>query len=189
MKFFAGAGLLSLRVQRRARFEAMYRAHCGAVRGFVHRRVPSEAADDVVSDVFVAAWRRLEHAPEDELPWLLGIARGVIANRRRGDARREALRGRLAAVAVVEVERAPEPRAGHGLREALVSLSERDQEVLRLVAWDGLDRARAARVMGVSASVFSLRLHRARRRLARALAERQSEGQRADDQSSLEVTR
>jgi RNA polymerase sigma-70 factor (ECF subfamily) len=166
----------------------MYRAHCGAVRAFVHRRVPPEAADDVVSDVFVAAWRRLEQAPQDELPWLLGIARGVMANRRRAEARQNALHERLAATAVIEVEPGPERRVGEsGLVRALASLSDRDQEVLRLVAWDGLDRARAARVLGISTSLFSLQLHRARRRLARALEAQAPAEQQADDQSSLEV--
>jgi DNA-directed RNA polymerase specialized sigma24 family protein len=84
----------------RARFEALYRAHCGAVRSFAHRRVSSAVADDVMADVFALAWRRLDKAPGDELSWLLGIARGVLANRRRCDARQQALRDRLAANAV-----------------------------------------------------------------------------------------
>ena len=92
----------------RARFEALYRAHCGAVRSFVHRRVRSAAADDVLAEVFVLAWRRLDEAPGDELPWLLGIARGVLANRRRGQARQQALRDRLAASAVAGPQDAPE---------------------------------------------------------------------------------
>lgn len=178
----------SFRVDARVRFEALYGAHCGAVRSFVHRRVSPATADDVVSDVFVTAWRRLSEAPEDEVTWLLGIARGVIANRRRGEARRQALHERLVATAVVEVDPGPERGASEsGLLGALASLSERDQELLRLVAWDGLDRARAAQVLGISASLFSLRLHRARRRLARALAGQETAEQRAGDQSSLEV--
>jgi RNA polymerase sigma-70 factor, ECF subfamily len=167
----------------------MYRAHCGAVRAFVHRRVPPEAADDVVSEVFVAAWRRLEQAPQDELPWLFGIARGVMANRRRAEARRNALHERLAANAVIEVAPGPERRVGEsGLLQALASLSERDQEVLRLVAWDGLDRARAAAVLGITTGLFSLQLHRARRRLARALAAQASGEQEAEGRSCLEVS-
>ena len=165
----------------------MYRTHCGAVRAFVRRRVPPEAADDVVSDVFVAAWRRLEQAPADQLPWLLSIARGVIANRRRSEARRQALHERMAATAFIEVEPGPDRRVSErGLARALASLSESDQEVLRLVAWEGLDRARAARVLGISTSLFSLRLHRARRRLARALAVETPDEQRPG-RSSLEV--
>ena len=53
---------------------------------------------------------------------------------------------------------------------ALGSLKRRDQEVLLLVGWDGLDRAQAATVLGITAVLFSVRLHRARRRLRRALA-------------------
>ncbi len=67
-------------------FEVLYQAHCGAVRSFVYRRVSPAAADDAVADVFVIAWRRLDEAPDDTLAWLLAITRGVLANRRRGEA-------------------------------------------------------------------------------------------------------
>jgi DNA-directed RNA polymerase specialized sigma24 family protein len=53
---------------------------------------------------------------------------------------------------------------------ALRSLSERDQELLLLVAWDGLEREQASIVLGVTRGAFAVRLHRARRRFARALA-------------------
>jgi DNA-directed RNA polymerase specialized sigma24 family protein len=56
------------------------------------------------------------------------------------------------------------------VRRALGSLSERDQELLLLVAWDRLEREQAAKVLGVRAGAFAVRLHRARRRFARALA-------------------
>lgn len=160
----------------RARFEALYRAHCGAVRSFVHRRVRSAAADDVVAEVFVVAWRRLDKAPGDELPWLLGIARGVLANRRRGDSRQQALRDRLAASTVAGAQDAPEGfDEDSALMRALGCLSRLDQEVLLLVAWDGLDRVQAARVLGITPGLFSVRLHRARRRLARLLASQERE--------------
>jgi DNA-directed RNA polymerase specialized sigma24 family protein len=142
-------------VGSRIRFEALYGAHCGAVRAFVHRRVAPEVADDVVSEVFVIAWRRLDQAPPDALPWLLGIARGVLANQRRGEARRLALHDRLAASAVARVEHGPGSSGGESeVIRALGSLSERDQELLLLVAWDGLDRAQAAGVLGQHERVF-----------------------------------
>lgn len=52
------------------------------------------------------------------------------------------------------------------LRAALASLSERDQEVLRLVAWDGLTPAQVAVVLGCTPVAARTRLHRARGRLA-----------------------
>jgi RNA polymerase sigma-70 factor (ECF subfamily) len=168
----------------------MYLAHGGAVRGYVHRRLPDRLADDVTADVFVVAWRRLSDAPDDSLPWLLGIARGAIANRRRIEARRAALDQRLRATSVPEGSVPFEERAAGSAQFALAfsGLRESDREILRRVAWDGLNRRDAARVLGVSPSVFSVRLHRARRRLQRALAA-PADASRAASRSSMEVTK
>jgi RNA polymerase sigma factor (sigma-70 family) len=168
-----------------ARFEALYRGHCDRIAAFVYRRTPAATADDVVAEVFLIAWRRLEEVPRDELAWLLRIARGVLANRRRGEGRRRALHERLLAHV------AGEERAGEDASEgdspvlrALACLGERDREVLLLVAWDGLDRGRAARVLGISPGAFAVRLHRARRRLATALAAMEDVERRAGERSS-----
>jgi RNA polymerase sigma factor (sigma-70 family) len=53
---------------------------------------------------------------------------------------------------------------------AFRSLSVGDQEVLSLVAWEELAPAEAAQVLGIPAARFSVRLHRARRRLRNRLA-------------------
>lgn len=137
---------------------------------YAARRVAPEAVQDVVSDTFLIAWRRHGELEGEPLPWLLGIARRVASTQRRGSARRDALRERLRA------ERAPEVLASVGdghdrrLSLALASLRERDQEALMLIAWDGLDHRTAATVMGCSTGSLTVRLHRARRRLAHALA-------------------
>jgi RNA polymerase sigma-70 factor (ECF subfamily) len=55
------------------------------------------------------------------------------------------------------------------LSRAWELLSDRDREVLALVAWEELSVAEAAAALGCSPPVFSVRLHRARRRLARLL--------------------
>jgi RNA polymerase sigma-70 factor (ECF subfamily) len=54
---------------------------------------------------------------------------------------------------------------------ALATLPAQAQEALRLTEWEQLDDATAARVAGCSTAAFKVRLHRARRRLARALAQ------------------
>lgn len=159
----------------RETFERLYREHAGRVKAYGLRRVGSEAAaDEVVSDVFLVAWRRLDSVPDDPLPWLLGVARNVVANRRRGERRMTALHGRIAAT-----ERAPvvDPSGPDDLLEgddlvvrALARLPERDRELLMLVAWEGLEPAGVARVLGISRGTANVRLHRARRRLATALA-------------------
>jgi RNA polymerase sigma-70 factor, ECF subfamily len=157
-------------VDDRARFEALFSAHAGAVLGFARRRLGAGEADDLVADVFLVAWRRLDDVPDDPLPWLLGVAHRVLANRRRGQRRAEALVSRL----VTEELAGAGPEAGGGLDvgvlRALGSLSEADQELLLLVAWEGLDREQLASTLGVASGALAVRLYRARRRFARALA-------------------
>ncbi len=47
---------------------------------------------------------------------------------------------------------------------ALDRLPLADQELLRLLAWDGLTQAEAGVVLGISANAVAIRLHRARKR-------------------------
>ena len=154
-----------------ARFDALYREHAGEVRRYVRRRWDTQSADDVVADVFVVAWRRLGDVPDDPLPWLLAVARRILANRRRGDARDHALRDRIRSeqLRAPAVGAADASQAHEVVWVALSTLSDRDREALLLVAWEGLSTARAARVVGVRANTFAARLYRARRRFARAL--------------------
>jgi RNA polymerase sigma-70 factor (ECF subfamily) len=156
---------------RSARFDALFAAHYGAVRAYIVRRAAGGQVEDALADTFLVAWRRLDAVPEDALPWLLGVARRVLANQRRGEARRAALIGRLAGA--LPHSRAAEP-AGDALGplgDALASLTAAERETLLLVAWEGLEPRRAARVVGCSPAAFRARLYRARRRLAAHLEE------------------
>jgi RNA polymerase sigma-70 factor (ECF subfamily) len=157
-------------VDPQARFEALYAAHNAAVRTYVRRRVDSQDADDVVADVFVIAWRRLRDVPEDPRPWLLGVARRVMANRWRGATRQAALQDRLTSERsrlAPPVSMTPQER---DVLRALSAMRENDRETLLLVAWEGLSPVQAAEVLGISPNTFSARLSRARRRFERALA-------------------
>lgn len=156
-------------------FERLYREHAGTIKAYALRRVGSEqAADEIVSDVFLVVWRRLEVVPDDALPWLLGVARNALANRRRAQRRGVALRTRIAGAEQRACAVPPDPgdlvdRASPVLA-ALAALSDRDRELLLLVAWEGLGPAQLAPVLGISHTAAKVRLHRARRRLAAALA-------------------
>jgi RNA polymerase sigma-70 factor, ECF subfamily len=153
---------------RQERFERLFREHADAVYRYAVRR-DAQAADDVVAEVFLVAWRRLDDVPAGaELPWLLGVARRTQANARRSSRRQTALAHRLEH----EVEPAAQPATELGdtkLHAALACLPARDQEVLMLVAWEGLDHSGVGQVMGCSRANVAVRLHRARRRLAREL--------------------
>jgi RNA polymerase sigma-70 factor, ECF subfamily len=152
------------------RHDALFAAHHDAVWRYAVRRVGDAGAEDVVAETFLVAWRRLDAIPEHELAWLLGVARKVIANQRRGQRRHASLAERLAREPVVPPESSEADVPAHAVLAALATLSERDQEVLRLVYWDGLDPSDAARALGCTAVALRVRLHRARNRMARALA-------------------
>jgi len=159
-------------MERRERFERLYGAHAGIVRRFARRRADAAEADDVVAEVFLAAWRRLDEVPADPVPWLLGMARGVLSNRRRGEDRHAALIARLMSEQLANAS----PRDSEldlGLVRALGSLSATDQELLLLVAWERLSSLQVAEVLGLRRGTVAVRLHRARRRLERALANEQ----------------
>ena len=125
-------------------FDALYAAHRDDIWRYLRRRAASEP-EDLTTEVFLVAWRRRDELPHAPLPWLYGVARKVLANHRRGGGRREALAERAGAHAR---RPAPDPAEAVGVRadlvRALAALSERDRELVLLVAWEGLSVAEAA---------------------------------------------
>jgi RNA polymerase sigma-70 factor (ECF subfamily) len=173
----------------RARFEAMYVAHAPAVRAYALRRIDAAVADDVLSEVFLVAWRRLDDVPAEPRLWLLGVARRVAANHRRSAARWLALHQQLGADRAVAgatagISGRPDGPAHVGDRHgadaeeslengavlhALAGLREGDRELLLLIGWDDLRPREAAAVLGLPAATVTMRLSRARKRFAAAL--------------------
>jgi RNA polymerase sigma-70 factor (ECF subfamily) len=152
-------------VEREIRFERLFDATYEPLLAYARRRVGGEA-EDVVADVLLIAWRRLDEIPEDAVGWLFGVARKVILGSRRVTRRRQAVIGRLFSQPVPFAPAAGDARP---MFRALGTLSERDREAILLVAWEGLDTDRAARAMGCSPAAFRVRLHRARGRLRERL--------------------
>ena len=157
------------------RFEALYTGSYQEISCYVRRRVPPDAADDVVAQVFTVAWRRFGQVPgppQDRL-WLFGVARNCAAEHHRAATRRLRLRTRLsqepAAVAHVPGPGGPDHDPGPVLA-ALASLKPRDREALQLVLWDELSHAEAAAVLGCTVNAFELRYRRARNRVRDAIA-------------------
>jgi len=153
---------------RRRRFKAITDEVFEPLQRYLRRRVSRDDADELLDDVLLTVWRRLPDVPmEAALPWCYGVARRAIANRRRGQRRQLNLIARLAA------QPPPAPvldEAGAGryplLAAALTHLTEADREVLRLWAWEQLEPREIAAVLGSTPNAISLRLSRAKRRLA-----------------------
>jgi RNA polymerase sigma-70 factor (ECF subfamily) len=157
------------------RFQALYAEHHARVYAYAVSRVGRQLADEVVSEVFLVAWRRLADVPAPALPWLLTVARNTACSQFRGSARQRSISAELRAW-VTEAELS-EPDVADEVSErlsvltALAALPEADRELLTLVAWHGLKPNEAARVVGCSTATYFVRLHRARRRLERAMAD------------------
>ncbi|HEV2811425.1 MAG TPA: sigma-70 family RNA polymerase sigma factor [Acidimicrobiales bacterium] len=158
----------------RERFELLYAAHYDRVLAYTLCRARVDAARDATAETFLVAWRRFTDVPDDPLPWLIGVARRCLADQRRSTSRRNALAVRLRMTTELPTAWDDDPADAVAERDQVVAamrrLSPGDGELLRLIAWDGLSSAQAAQSLRCSRATFAVRLHRARRRLAGALA-------------------
>lgn len=153
----------------RDRFTALFDRHRRQVYAYAVSRAGRSVADDIVSDTFLVAWRRLDAVPADPLPWLLGVARNIVHERHRVEAHQLGLLAQGEAAVEGDVAEVVAERSA--TLAALDSLSVADRELLTLVAWHGLSARAAAKVLGCATATFFVRLHRARGRFERALAE------------------
>jgi RNA polymerase sigma-70 factor (ECF subfamily) len=155
-------------------FGLLFERHARTIYNYCFRRVGSWAvAEDLVSIVFLEAWRRVDKQlpPGKELPWLFGIATNVIRNRRRAERRHAAA-----------LRRVPQPTPDPSFEDdsdrrvddeeligralSLVArLPRREQEVFALCAWSDLSYEDAAIALGLPVGTVRSRLSRARARL------------------------
>lgn len=155
-------------------FGMLFERHARTIYNFCFRRVGNWAtAEDLVSIVFLQAWRRLDKPlPKGkELPWLFGIATNVVRNRRRAERRHAAALKRVP-------QPSPDPSfaddsdqrvddeelMGRALR-LVARLPRREQEVFALCAWSELSYEDAAIALRIPVGTVRSRLSRARARL------------------------
>jgi RNA polymerase sigma-70 factor (ECF subfamily) len=159
--------------EMRARFEALAHGVTVPLHRYLLRRADADAVDDILAETLLVLWRRIEDVPgltagpvadpDAVLPWCYGVARGCLANARRAERRRLSLVERLTRTA----QRPQMVVTDHSdLQAALDRLNELDREVLLLWAWEGLAPRQIAEVSGLTANAVSIRLHRAKKKLA-----------------------
>jgi RNA polymerase sigma factor (sigma-70 family) len=161
-------------------FEFFYRRHVDRVMRFISGRVRG-AADvaDLTAATFVTVLTSASHYdPERGEPtaWLFGISARLIADAHRRHGREWAAVHRMGARRLLgadDIDRIEEgidaSRAHQAVLRAIDGLRPNAREALLLVSDEGLSPSEAARVVGVSAAAFRMRLTVARRALARAL--------------------
>ena len=160
-------------------FAELYDRHAAAIFRFVARRLGDQAAEDVIADTFLAAFRRRDRydlSRRDARPWLYGIAVNVIGKHRRAEVRllRALARTGVDPSADVDLERADDRIAAGSLRRqlafALAALPAEHRDVLLLVAWAELSYEEVALALQIPPGTVRSRLSRARRRVRGELA-------------------
>jgi RNA polymerase sigma-70 factor (ECF subfamily) len=138
---------------------------------YFERRVqPREDAADLLGEVMIQAWRRVDAVPSDlehRRMWLFTIAHNVLFNHVRTNRRRSALTERI------RQQLADEPTHDHSevaaLRDVVRRLPEGQRELVMLIHWDGFSIREAAELLGLNPSTARSRYAAAREALQRAL--------------------
>lgn len=162
-------------------FTELFERHAEAVWNYAYRLTGSWAeADDLLSVVFLTAWRRrrdLRLVRGSALPWLYVVTGNVCRSERRRLARLlQALPRLLVRDSTDHADRlAEQDAASHRLRLVLAAIDDlprSQREAVRLCLLGGTPVEDAARILGITAHSVNSRLHRARTRLHELTEER-----------------
>ena len=162
-----------------AEFEELYRETAPQLFGYLRRRKAVEPGD-IVAEVYAIAWRRRSDLPAPRLrrAWLYGTARRLLlAEGRKREQERTALMQASEQSAssswspsdryISGTNHPPERELEQTVAAALERLEPDDRELIRLVEWECLSPAEIAVALGIRPGTARVRLHRARRTLAK----------------------
>ncbi len=150
-------------------FTQLYHETARDILAYLLRRcATAEDAADALAETYATAWVKRDRIPHgtQARPWLFGVARNVMHRSHDQHTRANATARQLAAALTTAL-----PAIDTGLEtsgpvhEALTRLSAIDQEIVTLVAWDGLSPADVAEILQMSTNLVRVRLHRARAKL------------------------
>ena len=148
-----------------AAFIELFWRHGAAVHAYLARRTGREDADDLLSEVWLRAFKgrgSYDCRYPDARPWLYGIARNVLRAHWREAARPLAFTEEAAVDPWSDADRRLDAAAQvEMLRPTLATLSEDEREVLLLVVWEQLAPAEVAVTLGIPQGTARSRLHRA----------------------------
>jgi len=166
--------------QQPADFAVLFRRHAPAIQRYAERRLGAHAAEDVVAETFLVAFRQrrgYDVARPDARPWLYGIATNLIGRYRRAEIRQYRAFAATGTDPVLEPftdqvdARVSAGAATRRLAAALARLPAGQRDALLLVAWADLSYEQAALSLGVPVGTVRSRLSRARGSLRRWLGD------------------
>ena len=161
-------------------FAILVRRHAPALQRYVTRRIGAGAAEDVVAETFLVAFRqRAGYADDgrDCLPWLYGIATRLVHRHWRSESAQLRLLARTGTDPVTEsfTDRVDATvcatAAKARMAGALAKLPAGQRDALLMYAWAGLSYEQIATATGVALGTVQSRISRARQRLRRQLAD------------------
>jgi RNA polymerase sigma factor (sigma-70 family) len=174
------AEVLAAAVTDPDRFAVLYDRYAQQLYAYARRRLGHEIAQDVIAETFIAAFKaraRYQHTRPDAKAWLYSILTKQIALHHRNEVARFRMLARLQPDRLSEghADRVSESASAQAARAPLIGalnkLSNRDRDVLLLVAWEDLTYEQVADVLGIPVGTVRSRLNRARRKIRKALAD------------------
>jgi RNA polymerase sigma factor (sigma-70 family) len=174
------AAVIRLSLAEPEYFEVLFQRHAPSIQRYVVRRLGADAADDIVSETFLLAFRQragYDTTRGDALPWLYGIATHLLSRHRRNEIRLYKALARTGTDPVTVPftdrvdERVTATAASRRLASALAGLSAAYRDALLLVAWGGLSYEETATALGIPVGTVRSRISRARADLRRTLGD------------------
>jgi RNA polymerase sigma-70 factor (ECF subfamily) len=172
------ASLLKAASRDPSAFSELYSRHVADVHGWLRSRL-EWAASDLTAETFARAWLHRERFRDQRdgsaLPWLLGIARKLLADAVRRERIETRARERLGlpldlasedGYAEVEARLSPRP----ALDQALGSLPEHERQAVELRVVEELPYRQVAERLEIRPAAARLRVSRALRRLALSIS-------------------
>jgi len=139
---------------------------------YFERRVRlREDAADLLSEVMIQAWRRVDAVPAELEPrrmWLFTVARNVLSNHARANRRRSALTERIRQH-LASTEPTPDHSEAAAVRDAVRRLPDAQRELVMLIHWDEFSIRQASELLALNPSTARSRYAAARETLQRSL--------------------
>jgi RNA polymerase sigma factor (sigma-70 family) len=172
------AAVIALSRHEPEHFTVLFRRHAPHIQRYVTRRLGQDAAEDIVAETFLLAFRQrdsYDQARADARPWLYGIATNLIGRHRRDEIRLYRALARTGTDPVIEAftdrvdDRVSAGTASRRLAAGLARLPEELRDTLLLVTWGDLSYEQAASALRIPVGTVRSRVSRARSKLRRTL--------------------
>ena len=142
--------------RKKVRFDQVYNDYYSTLYNYAARRVSPNLLEDVLADLFMLCYSKLEKVnPGEELPWLYRSCYLIIANlyRKRPD---------LLQLEQYSPSAENEAVASISIRDSLESLSNEERDILLMVVIEGFSHQEIAKITGLSLTNVAKRYSRAK---------------------------